>query len=219
MVVDITFDEVVNIHSEIQRIFHLDLGIKDKGLLESIIQRPNFKPYGYIPFRSIYAKCASLVEGIIKWHPFIDGNKRTGLAVVITYMHKNDYYTILPLSAVRFSVLIAQDKRDIRQITNWIRSISDNDYEKFNNKSLKPTLNQYQKLRQMYQSGSSKDKDKASKKIEKWLACDIYPEYRSQEIETINFITHLIKQHTRELRKQKRNLARSRMMGSKQQMN
>jgi len=83
---DLALDEVINIHEAIQKCFNISRGIINIGLLESIIQRPDFSPYTHVPFPNVYAKCASLLEVIIKWHPFIDGNKRTALATSYAFM-------------------------------------------------------------------------------------------------------------------------------------
>ena len=193
---DLTVDDLINIHSDIQRRFNtVAVGIKNRGLLDSIVQRPNLNPYSHVPFRSIYAKCASLVEGIIKWHPFIDGNKRTGLAAAYAYMHKNNYNIMLPFNAVRFSVLIAQDKKDIHQISNWIRSISAKDDKIFDKKFEKQVVKPSRKLIDIYHSGS---KDKAKRILDKWLACDIYPEYKSEISQTLDFLSDLVHRYSKE---------------------
>jgi death on curing protein len=86
---DLTYDEIVNIHLEIEARFspNIHKGIQNPGLLESIAKRPSQGSYYYhVPFPDIYSKCASLMEAIIQWHPFFDGNKRTGLAVAFAYM-------------------------------------------------------------------------------------------------------------------------------------
>ena len=76
---------------------------------ESIAQRPSSKHYGHEHFPDIHYKCASLMEAIIKWHPFIDGNKRTGLLAASYYMLKNNCILVTPLSSIKFTVLIARD--------------------------------------------------------------------------------------------------------------
>ena len=64
------------------------------------------------------------MEAIIKWHLFIDGNKRSGLHAAHLYMYVNGYTLVILVSAVRFSVLVAQDEKDLDEITQWIRKLS-----------------------------------------------------------------------------------------------
>ena len=49
-----------------------------------------------------------MFEGIIRLHPFIDGNKRTALAVTQEFLIENDLIFVIPISAVRFAVQIAK---------------------------------------------------------------------------------------------------------------
>lgn len=181
----LALEDVINIHEAIQRRFNISRGIKNLGLLESIIQRPNFNPYTHVPFPNIYAKCASLLEGIIKWHPFIDGNKRTALVTAYAYMHKNEYKIVLPFSSVRFSVLVAQDRKNIDEITKWVRSLSAKKDTAYHRKLLKNLVMPARMLVSLYRHGQD---EKTEEILSDWLAFDIYPEYKSERIETLEFL-------------------------------
>jgi death-on-curing protein len=62
-------------------------GIRDAGLLESAINRPrNLVAYGNPDLASL---AASLGHGIVKNHPFVDGNKRTAYVAVETFLLLN----------------------------------------------------------------------------------------------------------------------------------
>ncbi|MDI7187673.1 type II toxin-antitoxin system death-on-curing family toxin [Leptospira santarosai] len=58
-------------------------GIRDRGLLESALDRPRNK-WSYRPSSNPFDLAASLCIGIAKNHPFIDGNKR--IAFMATYV-------------------------------------------------------------------------------------------------------------------------------------
>ncbi|MDI7236979.1 type II toxin-antitoxin system death-on-curing family toxin [Leptospira santarosai] len=58
-------------------------GIRDRGLLESALDRPRNK-WSYRPSSNLFDLAASLCIGIAKNHPFIDGNKR--IAFMATYV-------------------------------------------------------------------------------------------------------------------------------------
>ncbi|WOV93890.1 MAG: Fic family protein [Candidatus Nitrosoabyssus spongiisocia] len=47
-----------------------------KGLLDSIVKRPNLKIDNEFMYDNIFLKASCILEGIIRWHPFADGNKR-----------------------------------------------------------------------------------------------------------------------------------------------
>ncbi len=63
-------------------------GIRDQGLLESALDRPrNLAAYGDSP--GIFDLAAAYCVGIVKNHPFIDGNKRTAFAAAYTFLAIN----------------------------------------------------------------------------------------------------------------------------------
>ena len=64
-------------------------GIRDEGLLESALERPRnlFAYEQATPF----VMAAAYASGIIRNHPFIDGNKRTGFVVCAVFLERNGY--------------------------------------------------------------------------------------------------------------------------------
>src|SRR5689334_6598494 len=104
--VKLTVQDIIEIHLAVEQRYnfkHFEKGIRNKGLLELIAERPYLKLYGYEPFPDIYFKCASLIEGLTKLHPFINGNKRTALATAGAYMNVNGYKIAIPFPAVKYS--------------------------------------------------------------------------------------------------------------------
>ncbi len=62
-------------------------GLRDENLLESALARsPNLFAYGK---PNICELAASYVTGIVKNHPFIDGNKRTGFMMGAGFLEVN----------------------------------------------------------------------------------------------------------------------------------
>jgi len=78
----ISFNEVLNIHSLLIEKFGGLTWIRDKDLLDSSIHRPfaTFDSKDLYP--STAGKAAAILESIVKNHPFIDGNKRTGYTLM-----------------------------------------------------------------------------------------------------------------------------------------
>jgi death-on-curing protein len=65
-------------------------GIRDEGLLDSALGKPenlfaHSKP-------TIFDLAASYGFGLVKNHPFIDGNKRTGFITAVTFLELNGYH-------------------------------------------------------------------------------------------------------------------------------
>lgn len=60
------------------------VGVRDQGLLESALARPeNLAAYGE---PSVFDLAAAHAFGIVKNHPFVDGNKRTGFLAAATFL-------------------------------------------------------------------------------------------------------------------------------------
>ena len=83
-------DEVViAIHDEQIAVHGGSLGIRDSGLLSSALARPKHKANYGDP--SVFDLAAAYAYGIIRNHPFVDGNKRTGFLVAYVFLHINGW--------------------------------------------------------------------------------------------------------------------------------
>lgn len=65
-------------------------GVRDQGLLESALARPQ-NLLAYRENVDLSALAASYAYGIAKNHPFLDGNKRTALVVSIAFLNLNEF--------------------------------------------------------------------------------------------------------------------------------
>jgi len=64
-------------------------GVRDEGLLDSALGKPqNLFAYGK---PSLFQLAASYAFGIVKNHPFIDGNKRTGFVAAAAFLDSNGF--------------------------------------------------------------------------------------------------------------------------------
>ncbi len=82
-------NQVTALHSALIREFGGIDGIRDEGLLESALAAP-FQTFGGEPvYRSLQAKAAQLGFGLIRNHPFVDGNKRIGAHTMLVFLAVN----------------------------------------------------------------------------------------------------------------------------------
>ena len=66
------------------------IGIRDTSLLESALNAP-FQTFGDEElYPSIIEKASRLCYGLIKNHPFIDGNKRIGVYAMLVFLELNN---------------------------------------------------------------------------------------------------------------------------------
>jgi death-on-curing protein len=87
-------------------------GVRDQGLLESALARPR-NVFAYSPETTLFHLAAAYAVGIVKNHPYVDGNKRTGLVVAVGFLELNEieivasqpetYLTFLALAASELS--------------------------------------------------------------------------------------------------------------------
>lgn len=82
----LSLDEVIAIHERLIDKFGGTSGIRDKGLLESAIYRPQT---GY--YESLEQMSAALFESLINNHPFVDGNKRIAFFSCDVFLRMNGW--------------------------------------------------------------------------------------------------------------------------------
>ena len=66
------------------------VGLRDDALLKSALARPR-QHFAYAEFPAIVEIAAAYTGGIVRNHPFFDGNKRTGFVVGILFLELNGY--------------------------------------------------------------------------------------------------------------------------------
>jgi len=80
----LTVAEVLAIHEDQIARYGGSAGIRDRGLLEAALFRPQTGYYAHF-----LEEAAALWESLSQNHPFIDGNKRTAFAVTYTFLAIN----------------------------------------------------------------------------------------------------------------------------------
>ena len=120
----LTTTQATILHAEAIARFGGRSGLRDKGLLESAIARPR-QVYGYEPDSSLYILAGSYCYGLCRNHPFIDGNKRTGLLLIRSFLFMNRL-SFAPDEAETVSMieLVASDDINETEFADWIKQSS-----------------------------------------------------------------------------------------------
>ena len=96
-------------------------GLRDEGLLQSALAAP-FQGFGdKDAFPSLQQKAARLAFGLVKNHPFVDGNKRIGAHIMLVFLSLNGIeleYKQSELSDLFLSV--ADGNGDYDTILQWL---------------------------------------------------------------------------------------------------
>ena len=85
----LTTEQVLKMHSQLIRETGGTDGIRDQGILESALNSPFQSFAGDDIYPSLQHKAARLCFGIVKNHPFLDGNKRIGAHAMLVFLAVN----------------------------------------------------------------------------------------------------------------------------------
>ena len=96
-------------------------GMRDVGLLESALTRPR-NIAAYEPDADVAQLAAAYAFGIIRNHPFIDGNKRTGYVVMETFLVLNGH-NVIATEEEKYPVVIALAQGAVSEdaLADWLR--------------------------------------------------------------------------------------------------
>jgi death-on-curing protein len=99
-------------------------GIRDEGLLESALAKPQ-NQFSYRPEATVFELAAAYGIGIVGNHPFVDGNKRAGLLAAQVFLALNGY-RLEPEEAeiVHIIVGLAAGEVDESELANWLQDNS-----------------------------------------------------------------------------------------------
>jgi death on curing protein len=96
-------------------------GLRDAGLLASALARPQ-NVYAYEPEADVFRLAASYCHGIVKNHPFVDGNKRTGTLAAVAFLALNDVGLDCDEPEIAAVIIgLAANEVTEEQLAEWLR--------------------------------------------------------------------------------------------------
>lgn len=113
----LSLDEVIEIHSVLIERFGGPIGVRDLGLLESALYRPQT---GY--YESLAEMAAAMFESLILNNPFVDGNKRVAFFAADVFLRMNGYkFQVEAKQAHAFLMgLFDSDSCDLEHLLPWV---------------------------------------------------------------------------------------------------
>jgi death-on-curing protein len=107
----LTLAEIIEIHADQFRRYGGQAGLRDLALLESALAQPEASFAGEWLHGDHYAMAAAYAYHLCQNHPFIDGNKRTGLAAALVFLELNGITALDPRGRLKNAMIrIASDK-------------------------------------------------------------------------------------------------------------
>lgn len=119
----ITGSQIKKIHDDLINTFGGELGISDVTQLDSLIDRvKNSIIYGHDPLETVVHKAAFLMHSLLRYHQFVDGQKRTGISTAFIFLGLNGYtlWSRNVLEEVHYCIDTAEGKHDVEDITMWL---------------------------------------------------------------------------------------------------
>ncbi|HEY7796873.1 MAG TPA: type II toxin-antitoxin system death-on-curing family toxin [Microbacteriaceae bacterium] len=115
--------EFVDLEIFVTQLKRVGFHIRDLGLLESALVRPQTSLFGEDAYPTLELKAAVMVESIILNHPMVDGNKRSSWLALNLFVEMNDFEIIATQDEVFDYVLDVANKRiDSEQSADWIKN-------------------------------------------------------------------------------------------------
>lgn len=117
----LTLTQVIRLHEELIRETGGLSGIRSESMLDSALNSPFQGFSGVDVYPSIQHKAARLGFGLIKNHPFVDGNKRIGAHVMLVFLALNGIeLTYEQDELVRIILQVAKGETDTSALLQWI---------------------------------------------------------------------------------------------------
>jgi death-on-curing protein len=121
----LTAEQVLYIHSRLVAEVGGSHGIRDLGLLESAVARPQAAFEGKDLYPDVFRKAAALMESLIGNHPFVDGNKRTGISAAVLFLRVNGYRLTVSNSDLEAQTMrVVTEDMPVEELADWLQSNS-----------------------------------------------------------------------------------------------
>ncbi|OGO36245.1 MAG: hypothetical protein A2W35_10310 [Chloroflexi bacterium RBG_16_57_11] len=118
----LTVEQILFLHARLIDETGGSHGVRDLGLLLSAVGRPQASFEGQDLYPDPFSKAAALLDSLIRNHPFIDGNKRTGVAAAGLFLVRNGFrLTPSNPDLEGLAIAAAQSTLAIEDIASWLR--------------------------------------------------------------------------------------------------
>jgi death on curing protein len=116
--------DALAIHERLAALEGTTASLRDSGLLDSALARPR-QLYAYGKKPGVIELSAAYLFGIVRNHPFVDGNKRVGFVVAMLFLELNGYaFTAAEEDAAQAVMAVAGGSLDEPGLITWLRANS-----------------------------------------------------------------------------------------------
>ncbi|WP_341717789.1 Fic family protein [Micromonospora sp. FIMYZ51] len=105
----------------------IGVGVRDAGLIESAVARPRTSVFGEDAYPDLWTKAAALLHSLVSNHPFVDGNKRIGWILAITFLLQSRAVAVAQLDQmdqdVAYDLVIAVAESRLTEVDEISQSL------------------------------------------------------------------------------------------------
>jgi death on curing protein len=113
--------DALAIHDRLLALHGGATGVRDRDLLESALARPR-QHHSYANTSDVVEMAALYTAGIVRNHPFIDGNKRTGFVNGVLFLELHGFdFKASEADATQAVMALASGTLDEAAFTAWLR--------------------------------------------------------------------------------------------------
>ena len=113
--------DALAIHDRLLALHGGAIGLRDRGLLESALARPR-QHYAYAGESDVVEMAALYTAAIVRNHPFVDGNKRTGFVIGVLFLELHGFdFKASEADATQAVMALAAGTLDEGGYTAWLR--------------------------------------------------------------------------------------------------
>jgi death on curing protein len=113
--------DVLAIHDRLLALHGGATGLRDRGLLEAALARPR-QHHSYAEISDVVEMAALYTAGIVRNHPFVDGNKRTGFVIGVLFLELHGFdFKASEAHATQAVMALAAGTLDEPAYTAWLR--------------------------------------------------------------------------------------------------
>ena len=117
----LTKQQIIILHEILVKYSGGGTGIRDIGLLESALEAPFITFDGISKYPTLQSKAARLAYGLVKNHPFVDGNKRIGVLAMISFLELNGIKLICTDDElIKIGLGLAEGSIDVKMLLSFI---------------------------------------------------------------------------------------------------
>ena len=121
----LTAEQALFIHSRLISETGGTHGLRELGLLQSALARPQATFDGKELYPDLFSKAAAPLDSLVNNHPFVDGNKRAGITCAGIFLMLNGWeMTATNGELEEFTLLVASSHPKIQAIKIWLKKHS-----------------------------------------------------------------------------------------------